>query len=1106
MTPPSEIDFTRLTQKRVMQRSNPRIRTPQRGGDHQRDHQNSYAELQAVSNFSFLHGASHPEEIVQTAAQLGYSAIALCDHNSVAGIVRAHQAAKECGITFIAGATLTVSAPKNGVIFSLLAHPISRKGYGNLTRMISIIKQLPTTEKPALPFEDFQELNEGIALTIIPPSFSMPETHGERQLFLRYLPFLVGGVREKALLSIAISKSSVNQEHDRLSFIHQLATRMQVPLLATNNILYHTDERRILQDVLHCTRIGKTIEEAGFELEQNSERFLKDKKEIYRIFQNEEVAIMRACEIAALCSNFSLDQLRYEYPNEVVPHGHTPKSYLENLTWQGAATRYPRGIPENIRKTINEELALIGELGYEKYFITCYDIVRFARSLDILCQGRGAAANSAVCYVLGITSVDPARIDLLFARFVSKERHEPPDIDIDFEHERREEVIQYIYRRYGREHAGLTCEVVTYQHRSAVRDVGKALGLSVDTVQKLAKSIHRWNDCQITENDLREIGFDPHSKTIHMTIALSHQLLSFPRHLSQHVGGFIISETPLCEMVPILNARMEDRTIIEWDKDDIEALGMLKIDILALGMLTCIRKALTLVNQRRAGQEPLSLHTIPAEDGPVYDMICDADTVGVFQIESRAQMSMLPRLRPRTFYDLVIEVAIVRPGPIQGNMVHPYLKRRAGKEKIIYPDKRVEEILHKTLGVPLFQEQAMRLAIALAHFTPGEAEQLRRAIAAWKRNKEVIATFTQRVIEGMTESGYAREFAESCMQQIKGFSEYGFPESHAASFALLVYVSAWLKRYYPGEFAAALLNSQPMGFYAPAQIIRDLKNPTHTGRTPVEALPIDINRSDWDCAIEEVHNQDGTSLQALRIGLRLVRGINEHEGKKLAQFVREHGPFSSIQKLWQKLHAAQIGVRKSTLLTLARADAFHSIDNISRHQAVWQVRGLADAPLLRACPTRTTIELPRLDTQESMFKDYEKTGFSLRAHPLECIREDLTVRGVKTARQLREMPLATARTHIRVAGLAIIRQRPGTAKGMVFLTLEDETGIVNLMVRPAVYEKYRSIIVSSSVLFAAGVLEKVSSVIYIQTVVLESLDSIIKSTVPNLFPSRSYSY
>ena len=919
------------------EQSNPKLRpTPLPPANLGAQAQADYAELDVTSNFSFLRGASHPDELVYRAAELGYRAIAITDLNSLAGVVRAHAAARqvaERGGTppkLLIGARLTLSdAP------DLLVWPTDRAAYGRLCRLLTLGKRRAAKGECSLTLEDFLAHNEGllaaIASTIPADSIeggsdgatergegsgfgvqgSVAKPLSTQDSGLRTGPGTEArrhrggdkgaGVQSPAAPPIKNQKSKIknlldalgdrlslataclysDDDRGRLDTMIRLARRLNIPILATNHVHYHIPQRRMLQDVLVCIREGCTIHEAGYRLFPNGERYLKPPAQMQRLFADHPAAIRRGLEIAERCT-FSLDELKYEYPHEVVPAGKTAIEYLAELTRNGAKERYPQGVPPKVLQLIDHELELIEKLKYEAYFLTVYDLVTFARSRGILCQGRGSAANSAVCYCLGITSVDPDRIDVLFERFVSAARNEPPDIDVDFEHERREEVIQYIYEKYGRDRAGMTAEVITYRGRSAVRDVGKALGLSLDLVDQLAGKLDWWHRGTLCEEHLSELGLNPADRTVRLVVELTGQLLGFPRHLSQHVGGMVMTAGPLCELVPIENAAMENRTVIEWDKDDIDALGILKVDCLGLGMLTCVSKALSLINGTGEGSGfrvqgsvgsngetrnpkpesmtndegrmtngrgpqivscPLQLHTVPPEDPAVYDMIANADTVGVFQIESRAQMSMLPRLRPRCFYDLVIEVAIVRPGPIQGNMVHPYLRRRNGEEPVTYPSEALRQVLQKTLGVPLFQEQAMRVAMVGAGFTADEADKLRRAMAAWRRNGSIDA-FRQKIIDGMLKNGYTREFAEQCFLQIRGFGEYGFPESHAASFALLVYASAWIKRYYPAAFCAALLNSQPMGFYAPAQIVRDARE------HGVEVRPVDVNFSEWDCTLE----------------------------------------------------------------------------------------------------------------------------------------------------------------------------------------------------------------------------------------------------------------
>ncbi len=933
-------------------------------------HDEAYVELHVTSNFTFLHGASHPEELVQQAATLGHCAAAITDRNTLSGIVRAHIAAKDIGIPLVVGCRVELQTQPEAPLLSVLVYPTNRAAYSRLCRLLTLGKRRAPKGQCELTLHDLIEHHEGLLAIIVPPAVLDED-------FIEIVRGL-GRVFDDDRLWIASSCLYGPDDRERLAQLIALSHHTKAPLVATNDVHYHVADRRPLQDVLTCIRLGCTLPEAGFRLFAHAERHLKRPQEMARLFAEHPQAIARTVQIAQRAAAFNLDELRYEYPDEICPPHRTPMQYLIDLTWQGAAKHYPHGVPKKVRRQIENEFALIDELNYAPYFLTVYDLVVFARSRGILCQGRGAAANSAVCYCLGVTAVDPDRIDLLFERFVSRERNEPPDIDIDFEHERREEVIQYIYSKYGRERAALTAEVITYRGKSAVREVGKALGLSLDCVDRLSKSMDWWEKGKLRPNRLRELGLNPNDPTIHHLVQRMNEILGFPRHLSQHVGGFVITKGPLCELVPIENAAMKDRTVIEWDKDDIDALGMLKVDVLGLGMLTCIRKCFDLVNGQylarreytavrprcihrglNGGRRTLELHTVPSEDAAVYDMICSADTIGVFQIESRAQMSMLPRLRPRCFYDLVIEVAIVRPGPIQGKMVHPYLRRRNGEEPVTYPDERVKEVLGKTLGIPLFQEQAMRLAIVGAGFTPDEADQLRRAMAAWKRKGNQIEKFGTRLIEGMISRGYPLEFAERCFEQIKGFSDYGFPESHAASFALLVYVSAWLKRHYPAAFGAALINSQPMGFYAPAQIVRDAQE------HGVKIRPVDVNYSQWDCTLQDRHapgtgtppeqvRRDeggesssrepkasawGKDAPSLRLGMRLVKGLREDEANAISQAVDRYGSFTSIERLWRTS-----SVRIATLRALARADAFGSM-GLDRQAALWEIRRLRDDEL-----------------------------------------------------------------------------------------------------------------------------------------------------------------
>lgn len=1117
----------------------------------------SFVELIAMSNFSFQEGASHPEEIINSASELGLAAIAITDRNSLAGIVRAHTAAKHAGIPFLIGALLdltidtslttdtttntttkaAIKNPTRGTIptkappqrkITIAIYPKCRGSYATLSRLLSKGKLRSVKGEFSLYLSEFLPFAAQFLLAV--PPFSresialLASSSPWNALELIILELLSHDVAPTNL-GICLHRGYNAHDNKCIGQLKKLCDRYSLPPIATANVRYHTPYRKQLHDVLTCIKHKTTISKAGFLLTPNAQYSLVHPNEMYRLFRDIPESLATGLHFAESASNFSLEELTYDYPVPSCPSDLTPYEYLQHLVYQGANRRYPQGLPDRVATLLEQELLLIKELRYEKYFLTCADIVTWARSREILCQGRGAAANSAVCFCLGITAVDPTKIDLLFGRFISKERNEPPDIDIDFEHERREEVIQYIYQRYGREYAALTGAVITFRHRSAVRDVGKALGLPERVVDSLAKSIHRWTEAKIPDEEFAQQGIDPSAPLIQDLLRLSTELKGFPRHLTQHVGGFIISATPLTEIVPVLNAGMESRTIIEWDKDDIETLGILKIDVLALGMLTCIRKCLTTINERRRhqGEIPLTLATIPTEDQATYDMLCRADSIGVFQVESRAQMSMLPRLKPRTFYDLVIQVAIVRPGPIQGDMVHPYLRRRAGLEKIAFPDQRVANILGKTLGVPLFQEQAMRLAIVLANFTPGEAEQLRRAMAAWKRHDGIISTFKERIIDGMVQSGYSVEFAETCMHQIKGFSEYGFPESHAASFALLVYASAWLKCHFPADFAAGLLNSQPMGFYAPSQIIADAQ------RHGVTVLPIDINRSRWDSTLT-LSDTSSPSHPILQLGMTLVR----HLGAPTAELIEEtrilDGDFTGIEDIWlrtTKLNASrsnranthQINLQqvkphqiKYGLLSLAKADAFTSI-SLAPREALWMIRALrSHLPQLNLTrPLQEHIQeefdfLPKLSLREASFLDYSATGFSLKGHPIQYIRHHLNIKSAFTAQELQSCAHGTPAV---IAGISLIRQRPGTARGVVFITLEDETGLANLVIRPSVFERFHRPIITSLSLLCIGKVERTGDVIYLNVSALESLDTHVfgsKAELKQSVETRNYSY
>ena len=1036
----------------------------------------AYAELRVSSNFSFLSGASHPEELVRAAAGLGHRAMGIADRNTLAGIVRAHVAAREVGLRLVVGARLDL---EDGA--SLLVFPTDRAAYGRLSRLLTLGKRRAPKGACHITRADVIAHGAGQIAVVLPPSESgrpVPDDGFAAAL---------GGWREAFGDRCYLAASHLYRGDDarRLHALADLAARVRIPLVATNDVHAHDPARRPLQDVLTCIREGCRLEEAGARLFANAERHLKPGAEMARLFARLPGAIERTIEIAGRAA-FSLDELRYEYPDEVTASGRTAREELEHQTWAGAGARYGEEVPEKVRAQLEHELGIIDELGYAPYFLTVHDIVRFARGRGILCQGRGSAANSAVCYCLGITAVDPSRLDLLFERFVSAERGEPPDIDVDFEHERREEVIQYIYGKYGRERAGIAATVIRYRARSAIREVGKALGLSLDVVGKLAETVWGWKGEAVDPRHLKEVGLDPADRTLALATRLAREIIGFPRHLSQHVGGFVITRGPLSEVVPIANAAMEDRTNVEWDKDDLDALGILKIDVLGLGMLTCLRKGFALL--RRHHGLKLDLATVPAEDATVYDMLCKADTIGVFQVESRAQMSFLPRLKPRDFYDLVIQVAIVRPGPIQGDMVHPYLRRRNGEEKVAFPSPELRQVLGKTLGVPLFQEQAMHIAIVAAGFSPSEADALRRAMATFRKSGQIHA-FRTKMVEGMVARGYERGFAERCFSQIEGFGEYGFPESHAASFALLAYISAWLKCHYPAAFACALLNSQPMGFYAPAQIVRDARE------HGVEARPVDVNHSAWDCTLEPAGagSRDGAErppsppsalplplgegqsggVVALRLGFRQIKGFREEDAERLLA-ARGRG-YGDVPDLWRRS-----GLGRPALERLADADA-HGSMGLDRRSALWAVRGLGPAPLplfreaaAEAGP-EPAVELPQMALGEEIVSDYASLRLTLRAHPLALLREALTEAGITPAAGLAEVP---AGRRVAVAGLVLVRQRPGSAKGVIFVTLEDETGLASAIIWPPVFERYRRAVLGSTVLRIDGVLQREGIVIH----------------------------
>jgi error-prone DNA polymerase len=1164
----------------------------------------AYAELAVTTNFSFLHGASHGEELVVRAKELGLAGLAVADRNSVAGVVRAHQAAKDAGLKFAPGARLVFADGTPDI----LVYPQDRTAWGRLTQLLTLGKRRTEKGQCLIHRDDLVAHIVGLNLIVLPGRLRNADDNALVTLLL--------WLRDAAPRDVWLGASVLYRGDDarRLARLAAVAGEARVPLIAVGDVLYHAPERRTLQDVVTCIREHLTLSAAGRRLEANAERHLKAPHEMARLFRDAPQAVEATLRFLERC-RFSLDELRYEYPDETREGFDTPQDALVALTEEGACRRYPHGIPPKVRAALDHEFALIAELKYAPYFLTVHDIVRYARSRDILCQGRGSAANSAICFCLGVTEVDPERVDLLFERFVSAERREPPDIDVDFEHERREDVIQYIYRRYGRHRAGLAATVISYRARSAIREVGKAFGLSDDTVGALAGMLWGWSEQAVTEKDARRVGLDPADPLLAKVLALARELIGFPRHLSQHVGGFVITRGQLDEVVPIENAAMADRTCVEWDKDDLDALGILKIDVLALGMLTCLRRGFDLLNQHYAtprhpplqssviacdtivrspsphslsktgvnalmvgegrgggsggcgmdvahrtiptqetrplpspqggGEKAFSLAAIPPEESAVYRMLSRADSIGVFQVESRAQMSMLPRLKPEKFYDLVIEVAIVRPGPIQGDMVHPYLRRRQGLEKVQYPapapafgdPDELEKVLGKTLGVPLFQEQAMRIAIVAAGFTPSEADKLRRAMATFRR-VGTIQYFREKLIEGMAGRGYPRDFAERCFRQIEGFGEYGFPESHAASFALLVYASAWMKCRYPDVFAAALLNSQPMGFYAPAQIVRD------AAEHGVEVRPVDINHSCWDNTLEgrtapsphvipgpaigrnpefitpdreygsrvpacsrprndagdkggpRLHprhadmTHDIRTTHAVRLGFRQINGFSEDDGLAIEK-CRGAG-FDSIRDLW--LRSA---LKPSVLERLAAADAFRSL-GLDRRQALWAVRALRrtgdkdDLPLFAraASPAlEPDVVLPPMRIGEQVVEDYRYLHLSLKAHPVSFLRRELDRRGILRHEQLAAMPSGR---RVTVAGLVLVRQRPGSANGVIFMTLEDETAVANTIVWPKIFETFRPIVLGARLVSVTGKLQNEFGVIHVVADRLDDLSALLK--------------
>jgi error-prone DNA polymerase len=1005
----------------------------------------AYAELHCLSNFTFLRGASHPEELVKRAAGLGYSALAITDECSHAGAVRAHVAAKDIGFPLIIGSEIRLM---DGPRLVLLA--TDREGYGNLCELITRGRRRSKKGSYCLEWLDLESGLPGCLVLFIPsPPYPLSKSAGEN---------LARSIAERfpGRAWIAAELLCGPDDRARLAELRELSRRCGLPLVAAGDVHMHVRSRRALQDTLTAIRLRTPVRACGHELLPNAERHLRLRMRLAQLYPPELLA--ETVRIAERC-RFSLKELRYEYPEELVPAGETPAGRLRKLTEEGLQRRFAAGAPQKTRELVERELALIAELRYEPFFLTVQDIVRYARSQRILCQGRGSAANSAVCYALGITEVNPAKQELLFERFVSRERNEPPDIDVDFEHQRREEVIQYVYRKYGRERAALAATLITYQPRSALRDVGKALGLDLQQVDRIAKSIAWWDDRKELAERLRDAGFDPASPVMQHLMALASALLGFPRHLSQHVGGFVISRGALARLVPIENAAMPERSVIQWDKDDLENLGLLKIDILALGMLSAIRRALDFVNALRGSA--ITMDSLLREEDPaVYEMIRRADTIGVFQIESRAQMSMLPRLKPKKFYDLVIEIAIVRPGPIQGDMVHPYLRRRAGIEPVEYPSKDVESVLKRTLGVPIFQEQVMQLAVVAAGFTPGEADQLRRAMAAWHR-KGGLEPFQERLLRGMRERGYTVEFAERIYRQILGFGEYGFPESHSVSFALLAYVSAWLKRHEPAAFLAALLNSQPMGFYTPSQLVQDAR------RHGVEVRPVDALASEWDCTLEVGRS----SSPAVRLGFLLVQGLSQPGAERVVA-ARRIRPFESVADL-----ARRAELNRHDLKCLAAASALKTLSG-HRRNAYWQATGIeTGAPILRdAQVAETPPVLPAPTEGEDLVADYASTGLTLGRHPMALLRPRLSRMRFAAAEEIGLLPSGSP---VRAAGIVTGRQRPGTAFGAVFVTLEDETGCINVIVWRDLTERQRRELLGARLMGVEGVLEREGEVIHL---------------------------
>ena len=1028
----------------------------------------AYVELQVTTHFSFLRGASSPEELYAAAALLGMPALGVVDRNSVAGLVRAWDAGRTTGVRAIVGARLDLVDGS-----ALLVYPTDRAGYGRLCRLLSAGKARAGKGACHLDWSDIEDWSEGLLAMLAPD-----RADGATEAALARTARIFGG---RAYLALSIRRQP--RDAIRLRDLSAMAAAARVPTVATGDVLYHAPDRRLLQDVVTCIREKCTIDELGDRRERFADRHLKAPEEMERLFRRylkDAGPVARSAELAARCT-FSLDELRYQYPDEIRTPGRTPQQELERLTWEKAPERYPPGVDRKVRAQLEHELRLIAELDYAPYFLTVHSIVAFARSRDILCQGRGSAANSAVCFVLGITSIDPVRSELLFERFVSAERREPPDIDVDFEHERREEVIQWIYETYGRDRSALTAVVTRYRSRGAVREVGKALGLSEDMTAGLAASVWGYSRDGVEEKHAQELNLDLGDRRLALTLELSRLLLNTPRHLSQHPGGFVLTRDRLDELVPIEPAAMDDRQVIEWDKDDIDALGFMKVDVLALGMLSCMRRAFEFLEQKGVACD---LATIPAEDPATYAMIRKADTLGVFQIESRAQMASLPLMAPRTFYDIVIQVAIVRPGPIQGDMVHPYRRRRAGLEQVTYPTPELRRVLEKTLGVPLFQEQAMRVAIECAGFTASEADLLRRAMATFKLTGGV-SHFRDKLISGMVARGYDHDFAEKTFKQIEGFGSYGFPESHAASFALIAYASSWMKCHHPDAFCAALLNAQPMGFYAPAQIVRDAR--AHG----VEIRPIDVNASRWDCTLEDKAGR----YKAVRLGLRMARDLANADAAAIVA-ARGDTPYTSVEEIQRR---ANVG--RGALDRIGDADGFGSLA-LSRRASLWDVKGLGDTalPLFAAADARAgkllreavepEVALAAMGEGAEVVEDYRASGLSLRAHPLAFLRDELRARRMISCGELQKVRDGR---YVELAGLVLVRQKPGSAKGVMFITLEDETDVANLVVWTRTFEANRRTVLGASMMGVRGQVQREGEVIHVIAHRLDDLSAMLAS-------------